>query len=292
MPITESGGIGAALTPAEWAAYVLEHLSAQSVVIASGATVVRTTNRVVHVPRVTGDGGTGWYAELAPIGPGDPVGDELVLEPQKCAALSTLSNEAVNDSSPSALDAIGTSMVRAIGLEVDRAYFAGTGAANNQPTGILTIAGLPGHVGAVDYAGVVTAAGVVRAAGGQPNALFLNPADLTTLQLAQDGLNRPLIQPDPSQGMSETIAGLRVWATPAVPAASALVAESSQIVCCLRQDATVAVSDQADFGSDATLVRVIARTDVGVNDVNGLCHITATAQATEAEAESDRPKRR
>lgn len=276
MPITESAGLGQALTPEEWSRFVLDHIAAESVVIASGATVVRTTNRVIHVPRVTGDGGTGWYAELAPLGAGDPVGDELILEPRKCAALSTVSNEAVNDSDPSALDAIGTAMLRAIGLAVDHAYFDGTGPGNNQPTGILTL-GLPGSVGVVDYAGVVTAAGVVRGKGGKPDALYLNPTDLTALQLAVDGMNRPLIQPDPTQGMSETIAGMRIWATPAVPAGEGLIAEAKQIVVCLRQDATVAVSSDASFDSDASLVRVIARTDIGINDANGLCHITAAA---------------
>jgi hypothetical protein len=64
----------------------LQHISAASVVIASGATVVRTPNRVVHIARVLTDGGVGWYGELDPIGPGDPTGDELKLEPHKCAA--------------------------------------------------------------------------------------------------------------------------------------------------------------------------------------------------------------
>ncbi len=281
MPITEAGGIGQALAPEEWARWILEHISAASVVIASGATVVRTTNRVVHIPRITGDGNTGWYAELAPIGPGDPVGDELVLRPYKCAALSTVSNEAVNDSDPSALDAIGSSMLRAIGLAVDRAYFVGTGPSNDQPQGILTQA-LPIHDGAVDYAGIVTAAGIVRGKGGRPDSLYLNPSDLTALQLAVDGLNRPLIQADPTQGMSETIAGLRIWATPAVPAATALVAEAAQVVVCLRQDATVATSSDASFHTDASLVRVVARTDVGINDVDGLCEINPVAGAERA----------
>lgn len=281
-PVTEAGGLGLALTPEQWSTFVLDHLSAQSVLIASGATVIRTNNRVVHVPKITSDGGVGWYAELDPIGPGDPTGTDLKLEPRKVAALSTLSNEAVNDSDPSALDATGNAMMRRVALEADRAYFAGSGAAANQPTGILTIAGLPSQVGPVDYANIVTAAGKVRAAGGQPNVAFVNPDDLTALQLAVDGLNRPLLQSDPATGMSETLAGLRLWATPAVPAATALVAQANEVVVALRQDATVSVSADAGFNTDASLVRVIARTDVGVNDINGLCVIQATAGTQES----------
>jgi HK97 family phage major capsid protein len=276
MPVTQApGALGAALSPEQWADYVLSNISAASVVIASGATVVRTPNRVVHIARVRTSGGAAWYGELDPIGPGDPTGDELRLEPHKCAALTTLSNESVNDSTPSAIDAVGTSMMRAVGGEVDRAYLVGAGPTTDEPTGVMTLT-LPEHEGAVDYAGIVTAAGTVRGAGGRPNALFLNPSDLTALQLATDGMDRPLIQADPTQGMAETIAGLRVWATPAITAGEALIAEASQLVIALRQDATVAVSDQAAFGSDGSMVRVICRTDVGVNDEAGLCKIVPT----------------
>ena len=100
MPITEDAGLGAALTPEEWATYVLDHLAAASVLLASGATELRTTAKALHVPRVTGDSTTGWYDELEPIGEGAPPGDEVVLTPRKVATLVNLSNEAVTDSSP------------------------------------------------------------------------------------------------------------------------------------------------------------------------------------------------
>jgi hypothetical protein len=41
-----------------------------------------------------------------------------------------------------------------------------------------------------------------------------------------------------------------------------------------REDASVAVSDQFAFNADGTVVRVVARVDVGVNDPDGLCVIT------------------
>jgi len=205
VPVTEAPGtLGAGFTPEQWAAYVLDHLAAASVVLASGATEIRTGSKIVHVPRITGDGGAAWYAELDPIGPGDPTGDDMVLTPRKCAALTTLSNESVNDSSPSLIDSVGNAMMRAVARAVDNAFFNGGGAVANQPVGVLTIPGLPSHVGAVDYAGLVTAAGLIRAAGGTPDVAYLNPSDLTALQLAVDGFNRPLIQPNASQGMTHS----------------------------------------------------------------------------------------
>ena len=39
----------------------------------------------------------------------------------------------------------------------------------------------------------------------------------------------------------------------------------------MREDASVVVSEHALFSSDGTVARVIARVDVNVNDVDGLC---------------------
>ena len=248
MPITEfpAGGLGAGFAAEEWAAYVLDNLSAASVVLASGATEVRTTGKAVHVPKFTGDAATNWYDELEPIGEGCPPGVDMVLTPQKVAALCTLSNETVGDSNASVLDSVGQKMVRSVALAADRAMFNGTG--GKQPTGILNITpALPSHVGTVDYAGLVTAAGIVRAAGGVPNAAYVNPADLTALQLATDANDRPLVG-STEGGIGATVAGLTLWPTPALPAATAVVdadgtvvrvvaPQADQIVVAVREDA-------------------------------------------------------
>lgn len=277
MPITEApGSLGAAFTPEAWAAYVLDNLSAASVLLASGATEVRTQNKQIHVPRFTGQAATNWYDELEVIGEGCPPGDELVLTPQKVAALCTIGNETVNDSNPSVLNSVGQKMVRSVALEADRAMFAGTG--GKQPVGILNITpALPSVIGGVDYTNLVTAAGKVSAAGGTPNVAYINPADYVTLQLATDANDRPLISGDPTQGAPSVIAGLAIWPTPAVPAATAVVAEADQIIVAVREDASVSVSDQFAFNADGTAVRVIARVDVGVNDPDGLAVIKASA---------------
>ena len=54
-------------------------------------------------------------------------------------------------------------------------------------------------------------------------------------------------------------------AEPAVPAATAVVAQADQIVVAVRDDASVAVSDQFAFNADGTVVRA----DVGVYDPDG-----------------------
>ena len=183
------------------------------------------------------------------------------------------SNEAVNDSDPAVIDAVGQAMVRAVAAEADKGILTGAGGAKG-PAGIFgqITASVPG---AVDYPNIVRAAGKVRAAGGTPNAVYVNPDDFTELQLATDANDRPLIQPDPSQGPAQTVAGLMIWPTPAIAADTAVVAQATEIIVALRRDPSIEVSDQALFSKDGTVARVIARLDAGVGDPDGLCKIAA-----------------
>lgn len=271
MPIkVTDAALGSAISPEQWASFVLDHLSHQSVVLASGALRVDTDSHQVHVPRLTSDGSAGWFNELDDINVGDPIGDDLVLTPAKVAALTTLSNEVVSDSDPSVLDAVGGAMTRAVALEADRALIAGSGGTIG-PSGYLGQVGgtVTATGGTVSYQSVVTAGGSIAAYGGRADSLYVNPSDYTKLQLVSDGLNRPLIQPDASQGAAATVAGLRVYPTPALGGGTALVAEARQLVVAVRSDASVTFSTDAEFAKDATQVRVVARIDGAVADHHG-----------------------
>jgi len=265
--ITEASGLGAAMTPEQWASFVLEHLSHQAVVLAAGARRINTDSKTIHVPRILSDGTVAWLDELEEIVNDRPEGNDLQLSPRKVGCLNVLSNESVEDSDPSELDAVGQAMLRAIGLAANAAIWHGAG--GKQPLGILEDDPLPSVNGNVSYANVVRAAGTIMAAGGVPDVLFASPLDLVELQLATDGMDRPLVQPDASQGASRTIAGLTIWLT----AGEAVVAQANQIVVAVRKDASVAFSTDARFSSDGTLIRVICRIDAGVNDPAGLCVI-------------------
>lgn len=291
MPVTEvpAPSLGAGISPEQWAQYVLEHLSAQSVVLASGATRITTASKVIHVPRLTADGGAGWYDELEQLGPGDPTGDELVLTMKKCAALTVLSSEVVNDSNPSVIDAVGTAMTRAVALKVDRAILGGAG--GKEPAGVYLQAGQ--HViGAVTIDSLIDAAGLIADVGGQGRVAYVHPADFTALQKEKDLQERPLLTPDFSGGPSSTVYGLALWSTKGVAVGTALVADPSQIVVGIRNDASVEISTDALFTSDGVAARVISRVDCGVNDDNGLVSIAATAGTQEAQGEEAKTARK
>lgn len=287
MAITEvpAGGFGSAITPEEWQAYILQHLSAASVVLASGATRIDTALRTVHVPRVLSDGTASWFGELEEITEACPNGDELILTPKKVATLCRLSNEVITDSQPSVLDSVGSAMVAACALTADRAILNGS-----DPKGPVGVYGQAGqHVtGAVTIDNLIAAAGLVADVGGQARVAYVNPANHTQLMQEKDGNDRPLLTPDYSGGPSSTIYGMAIWATKGVAVDTALVADPSQVLVCVRTDPTVAVSSDAIFTADGSVCRVVARIDAGVNDPNGLVAISATAGTQSTETQSAR----
>jgi hypothetical protein len=59
-------------------------------------------------------------------------------------------------------------------------------------------------------------------------------------------------------------------------------AHRREIIVAVRENASVAVSEDALFTQDGTVARVIARTDVGVNDLDGLCVIKAATGRSKA----------
>ena len=209
-----------------------------------------------------------------------------MLTPKKCAALTRLSSEVVDDSDPSVLDTVGTAMTRAVALKADRAILGGTG--GKQPLGVFSQAGQ--HViGAVTIDSLIDAAGLISDVGGQGRVAYVNPADFTALQKEKDLQERPLLTPDFSGGPSSTVYGLALWSTKGVAQATALVADPAQIVVAVRQDPTVAVSTDALFTADGAVCRVICRIDCGVNDPSGLVSISATA-TREAESSGETGK--
>jgi HK97 family phage major capsid protein len=94
-----------------------------------------------------------------------------------------------------------------------------------------------------------------------------------------DKNERPLLTPDFAGGPSSTVYGLQLWRTEGIAAGTALIAAPEEIVVCVREDPTVAVSTDAIFAQDGAVARVLCRIDCGVNDPKGLVSIAATTLA-------------
>ena len=274
--------VGQAVTNEEFASYVLDRIRHESVLIVAGARIVTSTAKSLVIPRVLSDAALSWWSELQDMTVAAPDADSLILDFKKVGGVLKIGRETVNDSDPQSLQVLGDNLAKALALEMDKQLIAGPGT-GNKPTGFLSgtvINGTPvalqtaGTAGTVDYAGIITARGAVKASGAKPNALFINPADETALSLVVDAMDRPLLT-GTTDGAAEVIGGLKVYVTPAIPATSAVVADASQIVVGIREDAQLAISDQAAFSSDAVLLRISARCDVGINDPAGIAVIPA-----------------
>ena len=71
----------ATISPGELSTVLLDKLRAASVGLASGITVVSTDKDSVVYPTLTADVNPSWYAEAAPITPGDPTFSTLTATP-------------------------------------------------------------------------------------------------------------------------------------------------------------------------------------------------------------------
>jgi hypothetical protein len=269
----QDGGFGQAATIEEWSKFVLSRLATKAVLFRAGVTVIPTMAKQVHVP-IIGDAPVVWSDELDDLTADAPEGDDLVLTPQK------------GRHRRHPLQRVGHRRVERPRAELNRrrprrrhrprhGRRPPLGRRHRQEAaGIYNIVGAPDSTGstAVDRAGLVKAAGLVRAAGGDPRVAFISAADHTAMELATDGFDRPLLG-DPTDGAPQRCAGLDLFPTPALSAGKAIVADPSCIVVALRQDPSVAFSSDAAFDLDGTKVRVTARADVGVRDLNGIALI-------------------
>lgn len=262
----------------DWAAYVLEHLATESVLLRAGARVVPITGRIAHIPRTLTDGTATWTPEGQEIASSAPTGDQLVLTPKKLANVVSLSRESIEDAPVDELDAVGTALTRSVATAIDARAFSTSAATADAPAGLRSVAtDLPVAIGDISIDNIISAVGAVQAVGAIANAIFLNPNDLTALRLVKTatGSNQPVLQPDLQAGGAERIAGAILWPTPSLPTGVALVADAAQVVVGVRRDTEVAFSGDAKFTADSIAARVTARVDWGVNDDRGLVLLTA-----------------
>ena len=211
------------------------------------------------------------------IGEGDPVLDELVVRTSKVAILSNMSNESY--ASATAGNLVATSARRAVTKKLDSILLANA-VTEGQPTGLLNIAGINTIEGGKysDLNPILKAIGTCAANNANPTAIVLNYAtwvNLLTLT-AKDG--RPLVSPDVANAAQPILFGLPVVLSSAMPADTALVVDSSEIIASYS-DVTTSVSADALFAYDSVQLRLTARLGFGIIRPNRLAKVTFTPNA-------------
>jgi HK97 family phage major capsid protein len=266
-----------------WSPVLIEALSHESVLLRAGANRVVADGRVIHVPRLLVNPDADWVGELEELPSDAGDADVLELTPKKIGNVVSLSRESVEDSPVSELDAVGNAMVRGVATKVDARFFSPAAATAKAPAGIFATT-LPSGGTTVDIDGLIGAVGVVEAAGGNANAIFISPADVTNVRKAT--VNGGFAISDPTTPGVERIAGATLYPTPALNAGEVLVADTRYIVLAVRRDASVDFSEDALFTSDGVAARVTMRVDWGIGDPDAFAVIGTPVAASASKSKS------
>lgn len=269
-----AGGI---LRPEEVGALVTKPVERESVAMQI-STVVETQSSSFRIPIITADSTADWTPEGDEITATNPGVDELDVVPKKLAALTIISNELANDSSPEAQQVVGDSIARDLARKIDAAYFTNTTV--NGPSGLESVAYQLVTAGSVfddldPFAEAVSKAEVV---GAQITSWVAHPT--TLLALAQlkkltTGSNEPLLQPDPTMPTRRQILGIPVYWSPAVDEGAVWGIPAARTFVVRRQDVELVVDESRYFERDSIGIRATLRCAFGFPHPQAIVRVAA-----------------
>lgn len=135
MALLSSGASGI-IRPEDVGDLVVKPVERESVALTI-SNVVHTNSPSFRIPIITADSSAAWTPEGTEITATAPGVAELVVRPVKLGALTVVSNELANDSSPEAQQIVGDSIARDLARKIDAAYFTAT--TPNGPSGIESV---------------------------------------------------------------------------------------------------------------------------------------------------------
>lgn len=267
------------LRPEQVSQLVVQPLIARSVALQI-ASVITVGNNVLRVPIVNSDPVADWTPEGAEIAVSDSALSELSIRPKKLAALSVVSSELANDSSPAALQVVGDGLVRDLARKVDGAMF-GLPASPEAPAGLATLAdvsevvvgttavtaALPTVDGAspeaMDWA--IIAQSKAEALNTRITAFVTSPGRAAWLEFQKESeiSHRGLLQPDPTSPTGRVVNGVPLYTSPAVDDDTVWGLPTNHVIAAMRQDTTVEADRSAFFSSDRVALRAIMRLAFG-----------------------------
>lgn len=266
MPLYTAGAAGI-LTPEEVGALVVQPVETASIALQI-STVVKTDSHSFRIPIITSDSSAVWTPEGEEITPSNPGVDELEIKPKKLAALTIISKELADDSSPEATQVVGDSIARDLARKLDAAYFAAT--TLNGPGGIEGALGrqtvAPGGLANLDpFAEAISKA---ESVGATVTAFVANATTvlkLSKLKKLSSGSNEPLLQPDPTMPTRRQILGVPLHSVPdtVIPADTVWAIDTTRSFVIMRKDVDLVVDPSAYFSSDRIGIRTTMRIGYG-----------------------------
>lgn len=256
------------------------------------STVVRTSAASHRLPAVQTDPSARWTAEGGEIVPSDLGLSEVLVTPAKLAALTIISRELADDSSPAAAIAVGDGMARDIARQLDAAYFGALAAP--APAGLAALAGTTNVDAGASFANLdafLEAISRAETVGSTITAFIASPGGALALAKLRSATGSlvPLLSPSAASPTGRVIAGIPLYVSravpnsapaatgiPAVPATVWAIAKDRSVVV-LRSDSRIDVDASAYFSSDRVAIRGTLRAAFGFAHPQGLVKITAAA---------------
>lgn len=147
-----------------------------------GARVLPNLRGDVVIPRQTSTSAAVWLAEGDSLTDSSLTFDNVRLEPRHVGAITELSRQLLQQSSPGIEDIVRNDFVQVVGLAVDAAMLHGT-AVNKQPVGILATSGIQtASLATLDWEHVLLALEKLALENIVPNAAITHPEVSTILR--------------------------------------------------------------------------------------------------------------
>lgn len=280
MALYTSGAEGI-LRPEEVGALVVQPVARESVAF-QVATVVTTDSHEFRIPVIESDASAFWTAEGADITPSDTGVDEINVLAKKLAALSIISNELANDSSPAAQAVVGESIARDLARKIDAAFFADTTA--NGPSGLQSLDDIQfidtDTVPLTNVDAFSEAISKAENVGARVTSFVANATTvlaLSKLKKLTTGSNEPLLQPDPTQPTRRQILGVPVYSVPNTVMATGEIwaLDSSRVFIVVREGTSLVVDPSRYFESDRLGIRATMRLGFGFPHQQAVVKIAA-----------------
>lgn len=255
------------LTPDDVANLVVLPTIAASVAGAA-CTVVHIGAATWRIPRVTTDPSASWVAEGEEIPVSDMALDEVEVTPAKLAGLNIVTSELAQDSSPSAVQAIGAGLVRDLSRKVDAAFLGNLPAP--APKGLASLTGTaaaasaqPGPITNFDV--LTLGLSLVEQAGASVDTWLANPTDIVNLSTIKSavGSAMPIMGVGDATPGRRSLLGVPLLSSPHVPAGTIWGIPKDRCYLVVREDATVDSDSSTFFTSDRIAVRAKMRIGFG-----------------------------
>lgn len=239
------------------------------------ARTVVTGNNTIRFPRVSKHASAGWVAEGSPIPETGVELADLVVEPRKLGALSSLTRETMEDSDPAAQQILGESMVRGIRQVLDTSFVSSTGAGPVEPKGLAGITATEAVLDLADLDSFVQAAYTIAEQGHICTGYLVSPADAAAIALLKQGSDSNAYLLESNAPGTVSLNGIPLVISADLEPGTAYAIPAATVLTVIRRDATIETSDAPRFSSDVITVKTTMRVGFGFADELAIVRLTA-----------------